>query len=258
MDPISSYLLPLSVGMLRFMGIFLFLPFFGIGNLGNVLTRTAICFVFSIPLLPRLSAISSFIPLENFSLIFLCIRELSIGILIGIISALPFWAIESGGAMIDMMSGTEIASVFDPTLGTQSGHMGNLFSRILTLLFFTSGAWQILTRAVYQSYVDLPPDQYLNFSKDAYKFILIASRAILDMGLQFVLPILIVMFIIDLLFGMLNRAVRQLDVFFLAMPVKNMAGIFLLIVSINYSINPYLNYFQHLHIFIAQLVGKYR
>ena len=61
------------------------------------------------------------------------------------------------------------------------------------------------------------------------------------MCLSFALPAMVVMIMVDVALGLVNRSVEQLNVFFLSMPIKSILVVFLLLVSMHFALSHYLN-----------------
>ncbi len=67
-------------------------------------------------------------------------KEVLIGLLIGFVAAIPFWAIEAAGFLVDnQRGGAAMASMFNPTLGSQSTPTAVLLTQTLITLFFSGG-----------------------------------------------------------------------------------------------------------------------
>jgi flagellar biosynthesis protein FliR len=58
------------------------------------------------------------------------------------------------------------------------------------------------------------------------------SAETLFIGVQLSLPIVLALLLTDIFFGIINRVAPQINVFFLAMPVKMMLGLFVFSLSV--------------------------
>ncbi|MCV5216123.1 SctT family type III secretion system export apparatus subunit VscT, partial [Escherichia coli] len=68
-------------------------------------------------------------------------KEVLLGMLIGFVAAIPFWAIEATGFLVDNQRGAAMASMFNPTLGSQSTPTAVLLTQTLITLFFSGGGF---------------------------------------------------------------------------------------------------------------------
>ena len=139
------------------------------------------------------------------------------------------------------MRGASMSTVLNPLMGLQSSVFGMFFTQILSVLFLVSGGFNALLTALYQSYTFLPPDSALSFNDDLLAFISQQWQMMSDMCLSFALPAMVVMIMVDVALGLVNRSVEQLNVFFLSMPIKSILVVFLLLVSMHFALTHYLN-----------------
>ncbi len=75
------------------------------------------------------------------ALAMLIAKEVLLGLLIGFVAAIPFWAIEASGFLIDNQRGAAMGSLFNPSLGSQTSPTGLLLTQTLITLFFASSAF---------------------------------------------------------------------------------------------------------------------
>ncbi|RQS43254.1 type III secretion system export apparatus subunit SctT [Burkholderia sp. Bp8986] len=241
------------LSFLRPLGVFLILPVFNSSNLGGATIRNALCLVLALPIAPGFVASNILDSLTVFEFISICIEEILLGLLYGVVASIPFWAIDGAGYLIDTIGGTEVSSLFNPSLGTQSSLLGNFFSKALILLFFTSGGWHALSGALYQSYRDIPMGSILNLTAPTLVAFINLAKMPLQLAVRFALPAILVMLVIDISFGLINRAVHQMDVFFLAMPVKSVASALIISVTLAFGFQLYIDQFIRLGSVIKQI-----
>ncbi|MFT5083248.1 MAG: type III secretion protein T [Lentisphaeria bacterium] len=171
--------------------------------------------------------------------IILAIKEVFVGLILGFFFSLPFWAITGVGFVIDRQRGSSSGATMLSITGMQTSPMGVLFVLSIAALFFVSGGFLVMLKSLYYSHEIWPiisplPTlslRSLDFIFDQFQWFLYAIVLIAA-------PVTILLFLIDLSMGLLNRFVPQINVFFLSMPIKSMCATFLLIVYI-YSISGY-------------------
>ncbi|MBO7942916.1 EscT/YscT/HrcT family type III secretion system export apparatus protein, partial [Streptomyces sp. S9] len=71
------------------------------------------------------------------------LKELFIGVSIGFVFGMVFWAISAAGNVIDTQVGMTLAQVFDPIQGHQASLHGSFLSQFATWLFMASGAFLV-------------------------------------------------------------------------------------------------------------------
>ena len=155
-------------------------------------------------------------------LIAVLLKEIMLGMLIGFATGMVFWIAEGTGFFIDNQRGSSMAEMFDPMSGGSTSLFGILFTKVLGVLFFLGGGFQAFLTIVYDSYEVWPVFSYIPTFQDGFAQ---STLNILDhiMGLviTYASPIIIAMFIAEFGLGLMNRFSPQLNVFFLAMPVKS-------------------------------------
>ena len=107
--------------------------------------------------------------------------------------------------------------------------------------------------ALYRSYTTVGFDAPLPFENG---FILSIGRlwnTMFNLALKFSLPAIIAMVLIDLGMGLVNRAAPQLNVFFVALPVKTGAALLLLTFGMRIAVMPYLEQFLHFKSLLGQV-----
>src|SRR5262245_12482785 len=77
------------------------------------------------------------IPTQGVAYWGLMLKELAVGAMLGFLSSLVFFAIESAGNLIDVQRGTQQASVLVPQLDIQGPVFANLHIQLATVLFFS-------------------------------------------------------------------------------------------------------------------------
>ncbi|WP_339056902.1 type III secretion system export apparatus subunit SctT [Candidatus Regiella endosymbiont of Tuberolachnus salignus] len=246
MEEYLFWVVALALAMMRPLGILLILPLFTARSLGSSLLRNGLVVAIALPMTPMF--FSS--PLIHSSSIMLwcsiIMIELLIGIIIGFFAALPFWAIDMAGFLIDTLRGATMATLLNPTMGMQSSIFGILFTQILSVLFLISGGFNQLLLVLYGSYKILPTGQGITLSDAFFTFIRVQWKLMFELCLTFALPALLVMLLTDLALGLINRSAQQLNVFFLAMPIKSAMALFLLLIGLPLAFHHYLSQVSHI------------
>lgn len=242
MATLMQYLPILALCMMRPLGMMIMLPLFKGGAMGSGLIRNTLVLMFALPIIPMMQAHPvDFVAKSLTEIVLIYGEELLIGLIVGFCAAIPFWAIDMAGFVIDTMRGASMSTVLNPLMGLQSSVFGMFFTQILGVLFLVSGGFNALLTALYQSYTVLPPESALSFNQDLLSFISQQWQMMSDMCLSFALPAMVVMIMVDVALGLVNRSVEQLNVFFLSMPIKSILVVFLLLVSMHFALSHYLN-----------------
>jgi type III secretion protein T len=242
MNDFFNYLPTIGLAMVRPIGAMIFIPVFNKAVLGGSLIRNSIILMMAIPMLPFLFSIQIPDPTtQPLDYLFLIFEELVIGVIIGIIFAIPFWAVDIAGFYIDTIRGSSIASIFNPQLGATSSLLGIFFTQLLAYLFFRYGGMNLYLEALHGSYRQIGPGQSWHISKETVEFIFQAWNTMLQAGFKMAMPGVILMVLTDISLGLMNRSAPQINVFSISMSIKSVIVFFIYIICAEFFMIPILN-----------------
>ena len=192
--------------------------------------RTGLAAVMTLPAYPIIAPDGMVLDFSTLTLVVLAVKEVIIGILLGFGAAMIFYAIETAGFFIDNQRGSTMASSVNPLTGSQTSPLGIFLSQVLNVVFMVGGGFFVLMLAIYESYRFFPVFEFypvLNMEGTLYFLSII--DAIMALGILVAAPAMIAMFLSEFGLGLISRFAPQLNVFFLAMPVKSAVGILMLV-----------------------------
>jgi flagellar biosynthetic protein FliR len=162
--------------------------------------------------------------LETSDIVFSAALQIFIGAALGFLVLMLFSALQAAGDMLDLFGGFTLATAYDPLSFNQSSVFGRFYNLVaVTILFATQGHLLVL-RGLLQTFHTLPLN--VTFSLETFSRLLL--KGITEMflaALQIAGPLVAVLFLTDVAFGLLNRVAPALNAFQLGFPAK----IFLLI-----------------------------
>jgi len=167
-----------------------------------------------------------------FGYLFLCGGELLLGMALAYVTNIFFSLTAfTAGQLIDMQIGYGIVNVFDAQNNTQVPMMGNVLNIMMILLFFVVNGHLRLIEMLYLT-VDRMPIGTLVFSPAiGLTAAELFMRSFL-LGVMMALPIIASGLTIEIAFGMMMRAVPQIHMFIIGIPLKMLVGIILFILTI--------------------------
>jgi type III secretion protein T len=223
------------MAMMRPLGAMILVPAFSASTLGGSLARNALALVATIPILPLLATMTIPSPMASSgAYILLLARELGIGVMLGFSAAIPFWAVDAAGFALDTLRGASMAGVLNPLIGGQSSPLGALFSHLTIVMFFLLGGFHALLHALYTSYVQLPPGGGWLWHTQFVPFLSNEWQTLYTLALGFAMPAMVMIVLVDLALGLINRSVSQLNVFLLSMPIKSAVTVLMLIIGMQF------------------------
>jgi len=254
---VIAWLPTLALCMLRPLGALLLLPIVNRAALGGTLIRNALVIVIALGLLPApiVWPVMQSADATWWQWFALACTEFALGAFVGFVSAIPFWAVDMAGFMIDTMRGASMASVLNPLLEQQSSLLGILFTQVFGLLFLVCGGFNALIAAIYDSYVWLPPGAPFGEKAQWLRFLYDVWHLMYTLFLRFSMPAVVGMVLVDIALGLINRSAQQLNVFFLAMPIKSAFALLMLIMSAGFAYGPLVTQASTLGAQLSGLLG---
>jgi len=154
------------------------------------------------------------------------VGELLLGIALAFVTNL-FFSITAftAGQLIDLQIGFGIVNVYDVQNNTQIPMMGNVLNIMLLLLFFGVNGHLRLIDMVHLTVESMPIGTLVVSPKMGLVALEIFTRAFM-LGVMMALPILASGLTLEFAFGVLMRAVPQIHMFVVGIPVKMLVGVF--------------------------------
>jgi len=218
----------------RMTGLFLISPIFGRRNIpvyakvGLSLLLSYI--VFSSKVIEIEAEFESWLQLA-----YCIIRELLVGFIMGFITILTFSAIWTAGQILDTQIGFAIVNTIDPQNNIQISLMANFYNMLAILLFFMLDGHHKLIQIIFNSYDIVPLGAGIitkNLSMGMVK--LFTDSFILSVKIA--IPVIAASFLSEIAFGILARAVPQINVFIVQIPFKIFIGLVVLLIIIPFFI----------------------
>lgn len=161
----------------------------------------------------------------------LCVKELLFGLVLGYVTTLFFSVVQTAGQIMDMQMGFGMVNVFDVNSNISVPVSGNLFNAILLVVFFSVNGHLQLIRILLTTFSHIPPGQVaLNP--------IIGLTALELFALSFVLVVSVAMPLIasgllgEMALGFIVRAIPQMNVFVVGIPLKIVLGLMMLLIMI--------------------------
>jgi flagellar biosynthesis protein FliR len=246
----QTFLVLFGLCFARIVSYVAFVPFLG-GKAVTSKVKIAVAISLTVIAYPQLAAEVAqsggelnFGPLGFF---FLMMKECFIGFTLSYISTAVFESIQIAGRFIDVQRGATMAEVMAPQLNERVSELGEFKFQLSLVLFIFLGLHREFIKVLVESFQAIPatrlPEVHGGFTPSMELLISISAET-LFIGLQLALPIVLALLLTDIFFGIINKVSPQMNVFFLAMPVKMMLGLFVFTLSITLLLQQYSYYFM--------------
>nr|WP_279237500.1 flagellar biosynthetic protein FliR [Dyella sedimenti] len=159
--------------------------------------------------------------------------ESLVGLTFALAVVLPAAALGFASRMVDIQSGLAAASLLNPSTHTSESLFGTLVQWGGTITFFVLGLHLVLLRGVVSS-VELVPLGSGRWLLSPAAFMGLLSSQFL-LGIMVVLPVILGLFAIDLGTAYASRSMPQANIYFVALPLKLLAGFALLASTLKFA-----------------------
>ena len=228
---------------LRVSAFLLVLPFFSFSNFPVVL-RVALAALMSLLLAPLLPAVSlGSLPFPG--LLGLMGQEVSIGLLMGFVSRMVFYAVDLAGNFVSAELGLNMGAIFNPLEGQSSQVPGMILFFLASVVMFTLDLHHWVLAGFQRTYAVLPVGA-AHLNGVLFETALKHTSHIFVVALQISAPIIAVSFVITLVFAVLSRTVSQMNVFAESFAFKIAGGLIVFGFTLQLTAQHVLNYLHRL------------
>ncbi|MCL2221154.1 MAG: flagellar biosynthetic protein FliR [Oscillospiraceae bacterium] len=210
--------------MFRVSGLVISSPIFGrvnVPNMAKIGLSLSLGFMFFI----RFPQVENIYYATLMGFILLCAAELLLGMALAYVTNIFFsMTAFTAGQLIDMQIGFGIVNVFDAQNQTQVPMMGNLLNIMMLILFFLVNGHLRLIEIVHITIDAMPIGSLVISYAIGLAALEVFIRSFL-LGIMMALPILASGLTLEIGFGMMMRAVPQIHMFVVGIPLKMLVGL---------------------------------
>ncbi|MGG1399048.1 flagellar biosynthetic protein FliR [Bacillus salipaludis] len=162
--------------------------------------------------------------LEMGAIVLLILKEFIIGIALGMVANIMLYSVQVAGSLIDIQIGFSMASLFDPTFGTNTQLTGRLKNILAILVLLTTDGHHLLIKGILASFDWITLQASIPAWMDGRlsTFLLHCVEQMFMIGFMMAAPIIGTLFVVDVGLGIISRTVPQMNFFAVAPPIKIM------------------------------------
>lgn len=220
--------IPLLVGFLlvltRIAGVFAFVPIPG-AQTGPLAARVVLALCCTFALFPLWPVPAGVPPIRE--LVASVAIEAALGCAAGVLFSYIAEVLLMGAQVLSLQAGYAYASTIDPTTQADSGIL-MIFAQLTGgLLFFAAGLDRMVIAAFAASLESYPPGTFVATPSLAMQLIA-AGAGVLSLACRLALPVVALLFMVDLSLGVLGRINAQLQAGALSFPLKMLLSLVML------------------------------
>ena len=198
-----------------------------------VLFKAGLALAASIVLYPLLDRSAFTVPGHLGSFAIGAAGEVLLGISIGMVVNLIFVGLQMAGQISGYQMGLAIARVMDPSAGQQVPLLSQFFQLFAFLMFLTLNAHHWFLRALADSFELVRPFGF-RLSGSLIEQLMDVAGHTFVIAIKVGAPVIAVLMLTSIAFGLIARTVPQMNVLFVAMPLKIMVGLLFIGFSLPY------------------------
>jgi flagellar biosynthetic protein FliR len=240
---------------LRVGAFLLVLPFFSAVNF-PVMLRVALSALIAVLLAPLLPPFP-LMKLDLLSLLCVMLRELSVGLLLGFVSRMVFYAVDLAGNIIATQMGLNMATLLDPTTAQSEQVPSSILFFLAAVVMLTLDLHHWMLVGFERTYSVLPMGT-AHLSSALFETIVAQTGNIFVVAMQISAPVIAVSFVVTLVFAVLSRAVPQMNVFAESFGIRIVGGLVVFGFTMQLTAQHVLNYLNRLPddlLAVAQMLG---
>lgn len=169
-------------------------------------------------------------PLTTLSVLHIVAQELAIGLSAGLLLTISFAAVALAGEKIASTAGLSFAFQIDPNSGGQMPLIGQLFTLFLTIIFLSLNGHLVAFAILMESYNFMPIGAGVDYVT-LFKLGENAGATMFATAAHLMLPIVTVLFLVNVSIGIITRSAPTLNLFSFGFPITLIVVFLLLFVS---------------------------
>lgn len=225
-DEISLFLLVLA----RVSGLVSSAPILGDAQVpGRIKAALAVLLSFVLVQIPSVAHGTAPTSMLPFSIAVL--GQLIIGLVLGFVARLAFFALQTAGGIISLVMGLSVAAVLDPLTHSSDSPLSELYMVVAGMTFLAVRGDELVVAALARSF-DLTPFGTPIDPAPIAATLVDNAALVSQVGVQIAMPIAASLIASNVILGIVSRSIPQLNLFVLAMPINIMLGLLALVGSL--------------------------
>lgn len=185
--------------------------------------------------------------------------EVMVGLAVGFASDLVFQSIRIAGDFMSQLMGYGMASQYDPHMEGQTMVLGQILGALAMLTFLSLDGHHLLFKALVETFHLIPQGHFVMGEALKNSIVSLVGNT-LFFGIQLSAPMAACMLLVNIIYGILGKALPQLNILTLSMAASALIGGFVLLVTYpsiqNGMSGLFHGYFEDLKQFLVVYGGK--
>lgn len=205
-------------------------PVFGV-ELVPAPVKILLALIMALAVFPTINWHGIEVGFDSSSLIWMAIREAFIGVALGYLARMFLMAIQIAGDLISLSIGLSGAQIFNPAFGGQSSPIDQMFYALAALVYLAINGHHLFISAIIDTFRIIPISPN-TLSAQGLIGIGAMVQEIVSIGIRISAPVVISILMVNLVMGVLGKAVPQINVLVTSLAVNALVGFVILIIAL--------------------------
>ena len=190
--------------------------------------KAVLCLVLAFVIAPQVEYTADMMPMTWFGFLYLGLGELLLGFTLAFMVKLALDAANVAGEYISFQMGLSMLNAMDPQSGGQVPLMALLLNLLVTLIFLYANGHFLVIKAMKESFQLLPPGFVNAWRPEIMTEAIQAVAGMYVLALKIAAPVIAVLFCVKVAFGIVAKAIPQMNIMFVGIPVYIIVGFIVL------------------------------
>ena len=219
--------------LLRLSTVVAFAPILGSPNVVTE-AKVAIALTLAFVIAPMVGFDASLMPMSILGIAWLAVGELVMGLAMAFMVRMVLETANLAGEYLSFQMSMTMVNLMDPQTGAQVPVVSRLVYIVFTLLFLFANGHLIVIKALVDSFKVAPPGLMVLWSPLAFSEIMLGIGRMYILSVKVAAPVVGLLFCCKVSFGIVAKAVPQMQVLFVGMPLYILAGLVLIGMSMDF------------------------
>lgn len=221
---------PFVLLIARFGGLCVFAPVLSTASI-PLKAKALLIFMFAVASYPGMALASPLEPAADLAMLGVSVAiEASIGAAIGFFAALPLYAAQLGGLIIDHQMGLGLGAVYNPLLDTEGTVLGDLLMYIAMATFLSIGGMDVLYVGVLRTCEQVPLASF-QAPTPPLRMLTAMVTSGCELSLRLAAPVLCIILVELICSTFIMKTMPQINIMSIGFPIKVLLGFTALILA---------------------------
>ncbi len=203
--------------------VIMFAPIF---NGATIITqvKAVLCLMMTFAIAPQVEYNASMMPMTWYGFVPLVLGELFIGYTLCFMVRVILDAVSMAGEYVSFQMSLSMLSSMDPQSGSQTPQLSLMLHMFMSMIFLYANGHLLVIKAMVKSFYIAPPGLLTVWRPEIFTEVIHAVFGMYVLALQIAGPVIGVLFCVKAAFGIVAKAMPQMNILFVGMPVYIMVG----------------------------------